>query len=238
MYGWRSRLGLIVTSSDRTSEGEYFRYTPEGVSVHVSRMLLEGGTADAATLERMANDTERCAELLATTDVDVISYSCTTGSLLNGVGFEEEIEQRIEDAAGIPAVATAASIKRAFNTLDMESVAITTPYIDELNELEESFLQESGYEVVNMSGLGLETDEEICAKHPETAYRNARKIDCENADGVFISCTGYRTFEIIQQLEDDLGKPVVTSNQATLWNSLQSMGVDYSDIELGRLFRQ
>lgn len=238
MYGWRNRLGLIVTSSDRTSEGEYFRYTPEGVSVHASRMLLEGGTADATTLERMTDDTERCAKLLATTDVDVISYSCTTGSLLNGVGFEEEIEQRIEDATGIPAVATAASIKRAFDTLDMQSIAVTTPYIDELNELEKSYLQESGYDVVDMNGLGLETDEEICAKYPETAYRNARRIDCKEADGVFISCTGYRTFEIIQQLENDLGKPVVTSNQATFWDSLQSMGVDYSDIELGELFQQ
>lgn len=237
MYGWRNRLGLIVTSSDRTSEGEYFQYTPEGVSVHVSRMLLEGGVADAATLEQMADDTERCAELLATTDVDTIAYSCTTGSLLNGVGFEEDIEQRIEDVAEVPAVATAASIKRAFDALDMDSIAITTPYTKDLNERERNFLQESGYEVLEIQGLGCRTDEEICAKHPETAYQNAREIDCGDADGVFISCTGYRTFEIIEQLERDLGKPVVTSNQATLWDALQTMGVDYSEIKLGSLFQ-
>lgn len=111
MYGWRNRLGVVVTSSDRTSEGEYFRYTPDGVSVHASRMLLEDGVADAETLKQMSNDVERCAKLLKTTNVDVIAYSCTAGSLLKGVGFETEIEQRIEDVAGVPAVATAASIK-------------------------------------------------------------------------------------------------------------------------------
>ncbi len=237
MYGWRNRLGLIVTSSDRTSEGEYFRHTPEGVSVHASRMLLEDGVADTETLERMSNDIERCAKLLETTNVDVIAYSCTTGSLLKGEGFETEIEQQIENAAGVPAVATAASIKRAFDTLNMNSITVATPYIEELNQLEVDFLEESGYELLDIHGLGCQTDEEICANRPEIAYQQARDIDCEDADGVFISCTGYRTFEIIDQLEQDLGKPVVTSNQATLWDALQTIGVNYSEIELGSLFR-
>lgn len=238
MYGWRNRMGLVVTSSDRTSEGEYFRHTPDGVSVHASRMLLEDGIADTDTLEQMAQDVERCAKLLETTDVDVIAYSCTTGSLLEGEGFETEIEQRIEDVADVPAVATAASVKRALETLDIESITVATPYIEELNELEVDFLEESGYEVLDIYGLGCRTDEEICAHHPERAYRQARRMDRRDADGIFISCTGYRTFEIIERLERDLGKPVVTSNQATLWDALRTIGVDYSEIDLGALFRR
>lgn len=238
MYGWRNRLGLIVTSSDRTSEGEYYQYTPEGISVHPSRMLLEDGVADAETLERMSEDAERCAKLLATTKVDVVAYSCTIGSMIKGTGFETEIEQRIEDVTGTPAVATAASIKRAFDALELDSLAVTTPYIESLNSHEEEFLEESGYDVVEINGLGCETDEEICAQYPETAYQNAKNIDSENADGIFISCTGYRTFEIIEQLEKDLSKPVVTSNQATLWDALRRIDTNYSGISLGRLFQQ
>ncbi|WP_223301976.1 maleate cis-trans isomerase [Haladaptatus sp. R4] len=237
MYGWRNRIGLVVTSSDRTSEGEYFRHTPDGVSVHVARMLLEDGVADAETLERMSADVERCAKLLKTTDVDVIAYSCTTGSLLKGEGFETEIERRIETVAGVPAVATAASIKRALDALDVESLTVATPYIPELNELEVDFLEDSGYEVLDIYGLGCRTDEEICAHHPEMAYRQAREMNREDADAIFISCTGYRTFEIIDRLERDLDKPVITSNQATLWDALRKIDVDYSEIELGTLFR-
>ncbi|WP_266082691.1 maleate cis-trans isomerase family protein [Haladaptatus caseinilyticus] len=200
-------------------------------------MLLEDGVADMETLERMSHDVERCARLLETTNVDVIAYSCTTGSLLKGEGFETEIEQRIEDIAEVPAVATAASIKRALDTLGIESISVATPYIEELNELEVDYLEESGYEVVDIYGLSCQTDEEICAYHPETAYQQARSMDREDAEGIFISCTGYRTFEIIEQLEKDLDKPVVTSNQATLWDALRTIGVDYSELELGSLFR-
>lgn len=238
MYGWRGRLGLIITSSDGVSEPELNRYAPDGVAIHAARMHLEDGMTDAASLERMTEDTKHCAELLATADVDAIAYGCTTGSLLKGVGFEEEIEQRITNVADVPAVATAASIKRAFDALGVESVSIATPYIEELNEKEASFLEDSGYEVVDIDGLGLRTDVEIAQNSPETAYQQASEVNHPESDAVFISCTGYRTLEIIKQLEADIGKPVVTSNQATLWDSLRTLGIDDGDIQLGTLFEQ
>lgn len=103
---------------------------------------------------------------------------------MKGAGYDEEIERRIEERTDVPAVATAASIKRAFDALDLRSLAIATPYIRDLNEHEEEFLGEAGYDVVDID------------------------------------------FEIIEQLEADLDKPVVTSNQATLWDALRTIGVD------------
>lgn len=236
MFGWRRRLGLVVPSSDGTCEAEFFNHLPDGVSVHTSRILLEGGVADAETLTRMNDDLERSVELLETVDADVIAYACTTGSLVNGVGYETTIEERITDLSGVPSVATAASIKRAFDHLGAESIAVATPYIDDLNEREERFLEESGYDVVAMDGLGLETDNEIGAQFPAAAYRQARALDHESADCVFISCTGYHTHDIVEPLEADLGKPVVTSNQATLWDALETLGVDDADVSFGSLF--
>jgi maleate isomerase len=236
MLGWRGRLGLITTSSDCVSEQEFNQYAPDGVAVYGSRMLLEGGATNAEALAKMSDDTERCAERLGTLQPDVVAYVCTTGSLVKGPGFDRELEQRITDVAGVPAVSTASSIKRAFQALDVESLAIATPYVDDLNEKERAFLERAGFEVVGMDGLGLETDLEIGAKHPEDAYRQARRVDEPEADAVFISCTGYRTFDIIERLEADIGKPVVTSNQATLWDCLGTVGVDYTDIALGSLF--
>ena len=133
----------------------------------------------------------------------------------------------------MPAVATAASIKRAFDALDLESLAIATPYIQDLNDREEQFLGEAGYKVVDLRELGLEANAAIGSQTPENAYRQVRKLDHGDADGVFVSGTNYRTFEIIEQLEDDLDKPVVTSNQATLWDAMRNAGVD---LPLGRLF--
>lgn len=234
MNGWRGRLGLIVPSSNTTNEPEFHRTLPEGVSLHTARMRLED--ADADNLTRMADEVERCVELLSTADVDVIAYGCTTGSLVEGLGYDEEIESRIREAAAVPGVATAAAIKRAFDALGVESLAITTPYIDELNSREAAFLEDAGYDVQDISGLGLRPNLAIGEQRPETAYRDARLLDHEDADAVFVSCTNYRTFEIIDALERDLEKPVVTSNQATLWNALELLGVEPPANAPGRLF--
>jgi maleate isomerase len=236
MYGWRGRLGLIVPSSNSTNEPEFARWLPDGVSLHTARMRLEG--VDADSLGAMADEVERCADLLATADVDAIAYGCTTGSLVHGPGYDEEIEGRIEAVADVPAVATAASVKRAFAQLGLERLAITTPYVEDLNDRETEFLTDAGYEVVAIDGLGIDYNPGIGEQPPETAYRRARALPTEDADGVFISCTNYRTFEIISRLEADLGMPVVTSNQATLWDALGHLGVA-ADVDpgLGQLLR-
>jgi maleate isomerase len=199
-------------------------------------MYLRETTADALT--EMADDAERCADLLSTADLDVIAYGCTTGSLVEGPGYDEEIESRLADAAGAPAVATAASVKRAFDALDIESVAVTTPYVEELNRREAEFLEAAGYEVTDIEGLDIERNTEIGTRSPEMTYRRARSVDSEAADGLFVSCTNYRTFEVIPALERDLGKPVVTSNQATLWDALRKLEVADEIDGLGRLIRQ
>jgi maleate isomerase len=233
MHGWRGRLGLIVPSSNTTNEPEWAAYAPDGVSVHAARMELESVNADH--LSAMADDAADCAELLATADVDVIAYGCTTGSLVEGPGYDEEIEARLADAAGVPAVATAASVRRALAALDADSVAVATPYVADLDRREVEFLEAAGHEVVAIEGLGIERNTEIGGQTPETAYRAARAVDDPAADAVFVSCTNYRTFEIIERLEADLLEPVVTSNQATLWDALGRLGVD-ERLPLGELF--
>ncbi|MFW6376565.1 MAG: maleate cis-trans isomerase [archaeon] len=235
MYGKDGRLGLIVPSSNTTNEPEFVRALPDGVSLHASRMRL--ADVDADSLSAMADDATNCASLLATADVDVVAYGCTTGSLVHGPGYDEDIEARLEAEAGVPAVATAASIKRAFEDLGVESVAVTTPYIEDLNRREAEFLEAAGYDVVAIDGLGLSSNLEIGAQDPETAAEAARNVDDPDADAVFISCTNYRTFEIIPELERELDKPVVTSNQATLWDALDRLdGSVRPTIDLGRLF--
>ncbi|MFB6170629.1 MAG: maleate cis-trans isomerase [Haloarculaceae archaeon] len=234
MYGWRGRLGLIVPSSNTTNEPEFQGVLPDGVSLHTARMRLEDATADE--LETMGDRADRCADLLATADVDVVAYGCTTGSLVKGPGYDEDLESRLGERAGVPVVATAASVKRAFDHLGVDRVAIATPYVDDLNEKEADFLESAGYEVLGIEGLGIEPNTGIGAQHPETTYQRARAVDHPEADAVFVSCTNYRTFEAIEPLEADLGKPVVTSNQATLWDALRRLGVDVSAVGLGRLF--
>lgn len=224
MEGWRARIGLVIPSSNTTNGPEFRRTVPEGVSVHVARMYLE--RTNAETLTAMTEEIDRCGDLLSTADVDVAVFGCTTGSLVGGPGFEETVESRLRAATGVPTVATAAAIKRAFSALGVETLAVTTPYIEDLNRREVTFLDDAGYDVVDVTGLGIETNVEIGRLSPETAFRRAKEVDRPGADAIFISCTDYGTFPIIDRLERDLGKPVVTSNQATLWATLRTLGID------------
>jgi maleate isomerase len=239
MYGWRARIGGILLSSDTTTDSEFKKVLPAGISFHVARVFNTPSISTPDELKRMKADLDGCAERIATANVDGITYCCTTGSLIEGPSYERELETKIADAAGVPCVTTAGAVLRAFDALGLESLAITTPYLPEVNEREAAFFEESGYDVVDIDNYRLSNPTKpLDAATPKRAYREARAIDDAAADGVFISCTGYRTFEIIDKLERDLDKPVVTSNQATLWDALRTVDVDYSDIDLGQLFNQ
>ncbi|MFB6311153.1 MAG: aspartate/glutamate racemase family protein, partial [Salinirussus sp.] len=138
--------------------------------------------------------------------------------------------------ASVPVVTTAGAVLRAFIALDIDSVAVHTPYPTQMNERETAFIEDAGVDVVDIDGLGLRSTTAKGEVTPESVYRHARAIDQSDADAIFVSCTNYRTFEVIERLEADLEKPVVTSNQATLWNTLAIGGVDDATVALGTLF--
>jgi maleate isomerase len=235
MHGWRGRIGLIIPSANTTNEPEFEQAVPDGVTVHTSRMMHD--MASVENQKQMYDKSQRCAELLSTANVDVVSFGCTTGSLVSGeVEYALRMEDKLSEISGVPAVATAAAVLRALKALELDSVVIHTPYHDALNEREEAFIEDAGVQVRDINGLGLRPVTDKGDVHPEQVYRNARELNRSDADGIFISCTNYRTYEILRDLESDLDKPVVSSNQALLWNTLDTLSVDSDDIPIGRLF--
>lgn len=233
MTGWRGRIGLIVPSSNTTAEPEFRTHAPAGVEVYGARMRLESVTVEE--LDAMSDDASRAASLLADADVDAIAYACTTGSLLHGPGFDADLEAELAAVAGVPAVATALSVDRALESLGASRIAVLTPYTDDLDDRERSYLEAGGYEVVAIDGRGITANTDIGRLPPEAAYRQARRVvddlragDAPDVDAVFVSCTNYRTMSVLGTLEADLGVPVVSSNSATLWDVCRRLGVDAS----------
>jgi len=238
VYGWRARIGLIVPSSNTTMEPEFWRMAPEGVSVHTSRVRLSEVTPEALRL--MASEAVRAAEELATADVNVIVYGCTSGSLLEGVEWEERLRREIRERAGVEAITTAQAVVEALRALGIRRVAVATPYIDEINSRERSFLERSGFTVVRIRGLGIVRNTDIGRQPPWVAYRLAKEVAREagrSADGVFISCTNFRTIEVIELLESELQLPVVSSNTASMWLALRTLGIR-DRLSYGRLLRE
>jgi maleate isomerase len=220
-------LGLIELSTSVAMSAEAPDALPPGVNAVFTRMRLPGGEVSARALEAMtATDRlEHATRELADGGADVVAFACTTGSLVKGAGFDRELVARMEAAAPVRATTTATALLAALAALGVERVAVATPYIDELNQLEVAFLEDQGFRVTGIRGMGIGTDPEI-AQVPYSRTRDlARAVDDPAADAVFISCTGLATIALLSELEAELGKPVISSNAVTLWHALTLAGV-------------
>lgn len=237
MYGTRGRIGLITLASDTSVLPEYARLVPDGISVYPAPIVLPRGEVTAAALAEMlaGDDLERAAALLAWADVGVIVFACTTGSLVHGIGWDRELIGRIERAGGRPATTTTTAVLAALRAVGATSLAIATPYMDELNRIERAFFAESGFRVAEIAGLGCATDAEIGRLEPEEAAVLAERVDTPDVDAVFISCTNWHCLPAVASMERRLGKPVVTSNQAGAWAALRRIGIEDAIPGHGRL---
>lgn len=220
-----TRLGIIVPSSNTTAEPEFHAALPENCTLHAARMPLEDVTAD--DLSDMADGAERAASLLSHASVDGIAYACTTGSLIHGSGFDADLESRLSDIADAPAVATALSVVRALNALDVTRVAVATPYAAELDRLEREYLTENGFEVVSIDGRGLVSNNAIGELDAADAEQQGRSVlsDAPDADALFVSCTNYRSIPALASLEAAFEVPVISSNAATIWDLCHRVGI-------------
>lgn len=232
--GWRGRIGLITPSPGSSTEAEFNRYRPEGVAVLTTRIPLFGISREA--LDKMNTYVEEAASLLATAEADVIVFACTAGSLLKGPGWDRQIVEKLSRLTGKKITTTSTGVLEALAALSVKKVAVATPYAAEVNEAEKTFLDGSGFEVTSIIGPLLSDPKLVPQIHPGEMYRLARKANTDKADAVFISCTGLHVLEIIDMLEKDLGKPVIASNQVSLWSALNKLDIHEKIQGLGRLF--
>ena len=238
-YGWRVRLGLILPSLNVTTEPEFYRMVPEGVTVHTTRMGLEKATEESYA--HLTKDVPDAVALLSHARVQAMAFACTSGSLYGGIGYDEAIAQTMKQYTSSPCTTTSTAVVEALRTLGIKKVCVGTPYVVWMNQLEQKFLEGSGFEVVNMRTLVEDAKEVfgdllddggpqlrflVNAVPPQRVYEFAvHKVFRADCDGLFLSCMGLPTLGVIKLLENDLGKPVISSNQATLWKLLKMAGI-------------
>src|SRR6266511_2015352 len=231
----RASIGLIIPSSNRLTEPQFHRYCPPGVEPHVTRLRLTGPSA-RPPLE-MLPGIRQAAQFLADAKCDIIVLHCTASAMEQGVAAEREVVRAIAEETGRPAASTASALLAAFGALGARRLVLVSPYGQETNDHEIAFLAEAGLEVVRDRALDLPgSDGYVTA--PASLFLEATLEAAEpRADAYFLSCTNIRSPEVIQELEARLDRPVVTSNQATLWYCLRACGLEDDVPSLGRLFK-
>lgn len=222
-YGERLRIGMLVPSGNVIIEPQVNAMLPRGVALYATRLPLRGSSQ--AELLAMARNVEEGARLLGHAGVGLIAFNCTAVSTYSKP-MEADIQQRIASAAGLPALMTSAAIVEALKTFRARKVVLLTPYIPEVNAREAAFLEGEGLEVLSETGLGLNTNTEMARLEPDVFVELGRRHKDSRADAYLVSCTAVRSAEVIDELERELGRPVVTSNQAITWHCLRSAGID------------
>ncbi len=230
-------IGLIVLDSDRNVIAQHRLLLPDAIRIETEPIELKDGIVTNASLAAMfdSDRLERAARRLARRGAHQIVFCCTSGSLINGPGWDRTLVERIESAGGVPGCTTTTAVLSALRALGARAIAIGTPYIAEVDERERAFFENTGFTVTSIEGLGCLTDPEIAGVPPTTIEALAQRVDRPNADAIFLSCTTLNVASSIDRLEDRLRKPIVTSNQATSWALMQRLDVPPSPGRFGRL---
>lgn len=233
--GWRTRIGTIVPVSNTTNEVEFNRMKPDGVTVHFTRVPIESSPAED-DFKTMLDEAGRASTELAAAGADVIAYGCTSGSMACPA---DRLLGAMEDSSGKAALTTAGAILKALEALGAKRISMATPYTDATNAKEKAFIERHGFEVADIKGLGLggslEKIQKISRISSSEIYDHAKSVDQPDSDALLICCTDFGSADVVQALEDELGKPVLTSNTATLWAALRQTGIDTPVKGYGRL---
>ncbi|WP_421780430.1 maleate cis-trans isomerase family protein [Kiloniella litopenaei] len=231
-------LGLIVLQADETLEDEFRGVIRDfNVSLLHSR-IPSHPSVTKETLAQMAEDLPTAAGLLPkSTRFDALAYACTSGATVIG---PSEVAAKIRSQhPGVAVTDPITAVISACRALAIKQVGFLTPYVPEVSNAMRSLLEKNGLEITSF-GAFEQDQEKIVSRISEASTLEAivkvgEKSECE---GVFVSCTNLRTLGVLQEAEQILGKPVISSNLALIWHMLRLAGVKGRGSVPGKLFEQ
>jgi maleate isomerase len=233
-YGSRLRIGMMMPCRNTVAEPDARALLPEGVSLHCTRLRLLGTSHEE--LLAMTRDVEKAAELLAAAKMNLLAFHCTAASTLDA-DLGADVVARIERSTGIKATVTSEALLAALSALGAKRIVMVSPYKQHINDSEVAFFAQHGIEVLAEKGLALPDAETMSAVTPEEWHDHTMALARPGADAYFLSCTNIRAVPAIERLEQTLGAPVISSNQAMFWHCLRKAGLDDVIPGYGRLLR-
>lgn len=249
--GWefRARLGLLVPHASIGPEAEIRAMAPPGVSIHTARawfgamgpnvVLDHDIDVDPVRAFSQPPHIDDAAERLAAAPLDVIAYAFTGSSYVGGPDHDRNLAERLAARTnGIPVLIASHAAVLALRAVGTSRVAVLSPpwYSDELAERGAAYFRNHDFEVVHASSMEIPGGQ--LDIHPGHLYAWAKRHVPKQAEAVFFGGNGLRAVGVIEALEEDLGRPVLTANQVTLWNALRLTDVNAPVSGYGVLFDQ
>ena len=232
----RARIGFIIPASNRMVEPQMAKMCPPGVVPHFMRLRMTNQYK--RPLPELLPAILNAAALLMDSKCDIIVFQCTGTSMSGGVDMDNHVVSEIAKATKRPAISTASAVKAALSTLGARRLVFISETEQAGHDKKLKFLKEAGYKILSDKAASLSGTDEYCVTPPRFWYDTAMGLRNDAADAIFISCANISSIDVIADLERDLKKPVVTSNQAALWCALRTLGLSDAVRSLGSLFQR
>ncbi len=231
------RIGLVALSNDYVMERDFMNMRPsDDVVIYTSR-LLNTPDCTVETLQAMAPQiTQATAMLVPEGRLEVVAYGCTSGTAV--LGFERVQSLIQEVRPGIACVTPLTSSLEALDRFGAYRIAVLTPYFNEVNEKIAQYVEASGKTIAAFSRFNIADNEAMAKLSSHSIYQAAINMDVEDSDALFISCTAIRAVDVVEKIEQKIGKPVITAIQAMFWQSLRVCGYNEPISGYGRVFRE
>ncbi|MFN8679440.1 MAG: hypothetical protein U0Z70_23860 [Thermomicrobiales bacterium] len=248
-WSFRARLGLLTPHAAIGSESELAAMAPAGVSIHATRVPLGVMRAGGLMDPTIATDPvgafvdppliDDAAEMLAAAPLHAIGMAFNASSYVRGKAHDAELRRRLEQRTrGIPVAITSDAAALALRAVGAARVALVDPpwFPPELTALGVTYFQDHGFEVVSAGPAALPSEQ--LAINPGQLFEWIRRNTPDSAEAVYIGGNGLRAVGIIEALEEELQRPVLTANQVLCWNLLRLARARVAVTHYGRLFAQ
>ena len=217
------KVGLIALSTDQTIENDFNNICKNlPIDIFVNRIHNQNPLTKENLL-KMQDDLELVASrILPDEKISTIAYGCTSGTIAIG---ETKVRDKILLAKpGCYVTTPVTSAVKAFKIMNINKIALFTPYPDAVNKTILEYFSQKNIEVLSFASLNLNLDSEIANVDPDYILEISSKLEMKNVDALFISCTALPVLNILNKLEDKLKKLVLSSNQTLIWDTIRSTG--------------
>jgi maleate isomerase len=228
-------IGLISPNLSEDTLVDVYKILPEGIRIE-GRALNVGKYTD----DEFHRAEQAFSDLVRDLAQRPLDFLMVTGELFlsyKGPGSDRQILDLVKKITPVPASTVLTAVVRACQALGLKRVVMATPFPEDQDERLVRFLAHDGIEVVAFRGLGCPNSEVIWNLSPETGYDLATALlrEHSNVDGVYMPCNKWRIVSVVDRIEKESNKPVVTNTQAWVWEALQAMGIKNPIMGYGRL---
>jgi len=230
------RIGLLALSTDLTIERDFQSICHSlPINLFVNRIHNENPLTKENLL-KMHDQLESITEkILPGEKINTVAYGCTSGTIAIG---EDKVKKKIQLAKpGCHVTTPITSAIKAFNKMNVKKIAVFTPYPESVNKTISEYLIKKNINVMSFSTFNLDLDVDFARVDPKYLSEILTKLNINDADALFVSCTALPVLEILDEVEKKINKPVFSSNQTLIWDTIRSAGYKSSVEGYGKLLR-